>query len=71
MIMDGKNNIRNEFPTPISVIFEVLHLHKLQKIKKVEFSYWRTAAILDLAYTVIRDHLVDKHLSDYSCPGTH
>jgi len=29
------------------------------------------AAILDLAYTVIRDHLADKHLGDFLCPGTH
>ena len=29
------------------------------------------AAILDLANTVIRDHLVDKHLGDFSCRGTH
>ena len=28
-------------------------------------------AILNLAYTVIRDHLPDKHLGDFSCPGTH
>ena len=27
--------------------------------------------ILDLAHTVNRDHLVDKHLGDFSCPGTH
>ena len=29
------------------------------------------AAILDLVYTVIRDHLADKHLGDFSCPGTY
>ena len=29
------------------------------------------AAILDLANTVIRDHLADKHLGDFSCRGTH
>ena len=29
------------------------------------------AAIFDLPYTVIRDHLTDKHLGDFSCPETH
>ena len=28
-------------------------------------------AILDLAHTVNRTNLVDKHLGDFSCPGTH
>ena len=29
------------------------------------------AAILDLAHTVNRAHLADKHLGDFSCPDTH
>ena len=67
-MQDDKNNIRNEFPIPTLVILEVLHLHILQEIKKLKF---HMAAILDLAHTVNRDHLVDKHLGDFSCPGTH
>jgi len=37
MTPDGKNNIKNEFPTPISVKLEVLHLHLLKKKKSWNF----------------------------------
>ena len=37
MMLDDKNNTRNEFPISIIVILDVLHLHILQEIKKLKF----------------------------------
>ena len=62
-MVNGQNNIKNEFYIPKLVELEVLHVYTPSNTKKVQF--------LSFGNSAIRGSVADKHLGDFSCLGTH